>query len=330
MWAADNARGIEMNRLKEQSISIQRSLVKLVARNDDMKKWYDSRNTTLVGGFNSIKAAFELSRKRVNILWSNRRKEEEILHKHDHDSKDPGNSNTLASSEQQGAFASTQIVVYKPLQIVTALGTSGGSKEELEKLEIGHIGESSTNGENVLLSSADIALQVCPPVSSVELEEGEFVSEMTDEQILALYEMKVVDDATIDEIPIEPEVANLDGLDEIVFEGDAEKSKYDNLDEIDAKLKNHDSSDVPTDSFEEWRKKFLSKTAKPTPSIVQVDYMKYENVCPHGRILSRMFVKDIHCVAVKREHGIQYFRSLLSILTLPFYDVAALAKLELI
>ncbi|MFS8028110.1 hypothetical protein Hanom_Chr16g01506611 [Helianthus anomalus] len=43
-----------------------------------------------------------------------------------------------------------------------------------------------------------------------------------------------------------------------------------------------------------------------------------------------MFVNDIHCIAVKREHGIQYFKLLLSILTIPFYDVAALAKLELI
>ncbi|MFS7951481.1 hypothetical protein Hanom_Chr07g00595631 [Helianthus anomalus] len=43
-----------------------------------------------------------------------------------------------------------------------------------------------------------------------------------------------------------------------------------------------------------------------------------------------MFVKDIHRVAVKRENGIQYINSLLSILTLPFYDVATLAKLKLI
>ncbi|KAJ0513961.1 hypothetical protein HanHA300_Chr10g0363901 [Helianthus annuus] len=43
-----------------------------------------------------------------------------------------------------------------------------------------------------------------------------------------------------------------------------------------------------------------------------------------------MFVKEIHCMAVKREHDIQYFRSLLSILSLPFYDVAALTKLDLI
>ncbi|KAJ0762262.1 hypothetical protein HanOQP8_Chr04g0159391 [Helianthus annuus] len=170
---------------------------------------------------------------------------------------------------------------------------------------------------------------------------------MTDEQILRLTYMKVVDDNTINETPSEPDASNLDGLEEIVFEGDVEKSKYvreddtefnpfdedwlkDNADEIDRRLKNRDSSDVPADSFEEWRKNSLSKTTKPAPSVAQVDYMKYEKNRHLGRILSWMFVKELHCVAVKREHGIQSFKSLLSILTLPFYDVAALARLELI
>ncbi|MFS7956981.1 hypothetical protein Hanom_Chr07g00661011 [Helianthus anomalus] len=58
------------------------------------------------------------------------------------------------------------------------------------------------------------------------MQEGEFVSELSSEQILALREMKVVDDATIDEIPSDSKVANLDYLEEIVFEGEAEKSKY--------------------------------------------------------------------------------------------------------
>ncbi|MFS7903238.1 hypothetical protein Hanom_Chr01g00021661 [Helianthus anomalus] len=43
-----------------------------------------------------------------------------------------------------------------------------------------------------------------------------------------------------------------------------------------------------------------------------------------------MFVKEIHRVAIKAEFSIQYFSSLLSILSLPFYDVAALTKLKLV
>ncbi|MFS7976612.1 hypothetical protein Hanom_Chr10g00894441 [Helianthus anomalus] len=243
-----------------------------------------------------------MSRKRVNILWSERCKTQEVLQMRDHDSEDPGNPDTSTSSEQLGASTSTQIVVYNPQQIVAAPVTSGGSQEELEKLSSGNIFECSTAGDNVLV-------------------EGEFVSELSDEHIFALKEMKVVDDATIDEIPSESEVANLDDLEEIVFEGVADKSKYvqedgiefnpfdadwlkDNMVEID-KLKNCGSSDVPTGTFDKWRKKFLAKTTKPTPSPVQVDYLKYEKVRPHGRILSWMFVKDIHCMAVKREHVIQ-------------------------
>ncbi|MFS8034422.1 hypothetical protein Hanom_Chr17g01580971 [Helianthus anomalus] len=54
-----------------------------------MKEWYNSRNTTLVDGFNTIKDAFKISRRRVNILWSNRCKEQEIQRKRIHDSEDP-------------------------------------------------------------------------------------------------------------------------------------------------------------------------------------------------------------------------------------------------
>ncbi|KAF5794259.1 hypothetical protein HanRHA438_Chr08g0337221 [Helianthus annuus] len=66
------------------------------------------------------------------------------------------------------------------------------------------------------------------------------------------------------------------------------------------------------------------------PAEVQVDYLKYEKENFHGKILCWMFVKEIHCMTIKREYDIQYFSSLLSILSLPFYDVAALTKLELI
>ncbi|KAJ0700872.1 hypothetical protein HanOQP8_Chr10g0372981 [Helianthus annuus] len=287
MRATDSAHGIEMNRLKEGSVAVQRSEETLAAKHDDMREWYNERNTTLVDGFNTIKDAFKMSRKWVNTLWSKRCKAQEVLCKRDH------------------------------------------------------------NSDDVVLKSNVLALQACHPVNGEELEEGEFVSELSSEQILALKEMKAVDDTTIDEIPSEPEVANLDDLEETVFEGEAEKSKYvcedgtefnpfdadwlrDNVDEINEKIKSRDTSDVPTDTFDEWRKNFLAKTPKPAPPPAQVDYMKYEENLPHGRILSWMFVKEIHCMAVKREHGIQYFRSLLSILTLPFYDVAALAKLNVI
>ncbi|KAF5757961.1 hypothetical protein HanXRQr2_Chr16g0723891 [Helianthus annuus] len=170
---------------------------------------------------------------------------------------------------------------------------------------------------------------------------------MSHEQLLALNAMKDVDDAKIEKMPIEPETENAENIEESVFEGESNKSTYvrangtkfnpfdeewmkENQEEIDEQLKNRTPSDNPTDSFEEWRKRFLSRVEKPTPPEAQVDFLQFERVKPHGRILCWMFVKEIHCVAIKRAFGIQYFRSLLSILSLPFYDVASLTKLELV
>ncbi|MFS8026957.1 hypothetical protein Hanom_Chr16g01492781 [Helianthus anomalus] len=82
-----------------------------------------------------------------------------------------------------------------------------------------------------------------------------------------------------------------------------------NQEDIDKQLKNRTSSDNPKDSFQEWRKRFLSKVEKPTPPETQVNFLKFEKVKPPGKILSWKFVKEIHCVVIKREDGIQYFNS---------------------
>ncbi|MFS7927560.1 hypothetical protein Hanom_Chr04g00310591 [Helianthus anomalus] len=196
-------------------------------------------------------------------------------------------------------------------------------------------------GTSSVVSSADIALQVVHPVTGEELEEGELIADFTDEQIVALNEMKIIDDSAIDQILFEPETVDTENIDEIVLEGETSKSTYvradgiefdlfdeewmkENQEDIDEKLKNRTSTDNPKDSFQEWRKRFLSRVEKPTPPETQVDFLKFEEVKPHGKILSWMFVKEIHCFAIKREHGIQYFNSMLSILSLPFYNVATL------
>ncbi|MFS7928290.1 hypothetical protein Hanom_Chr04g00319041 [Helianthus anomalus] len=159
--------------------------------------------------------------------------------------------------------------------------------------------------------------------------------------------MKEIDDAAIDDIPSEPEKTNLENVEEIVFEGVDKKSSYvredrtefapfiegwlkENVDVIDEQLKNRDTFDNASDAFKEWRKKFLSEVSKYLPAEVQVHYLLYEKENLHRKILCWMFVNEIHCMAIKREYGIQYFRSLLSILSLPFYDIATLTKLEII
>ncbi|MFS7983999.1 hypothetical protein Hanom_Chr11g00981351 [Helianthus anomalus] len=166
------------------------------------------------------------------------------------------------------------------------------------------------------------------PITREILEEGEFVSDLSHEQLLALNEMKTIEDSVIDQMPVEPETADVENIEEIVFEGETSKSTYvradgmefdsfdeewmkENQEDIDEQLKNRTSSDNLTDSFQELRKRFLSKVEKPTPPEAQVDFLQFEKVKPHGKILSWMFVKEIHCVAIKREHGIQYFNSML-------------------
>ncbi|KAJ0605345.1 hypothetical protein HanHA300_Chr02g0061981 [Helianthus annuus] len=310
MRAADNARGIDMNHLKERSAAVQRLAEALKAKHDDMKEWYNSRNTKITDGVKKINDGFEIVRKRVNIMWVDRCKQQEALKKRHHDSEDPGNPDPSAISEQPPAAESTKIAAFEPPQIESTQGTSSGAVEEIQQLE------------------------------SSSYVEGSLADASVDE-------MKAIDDASIDNILSEPETADIENIDEIVFEGETRKSTYvredgtefnpfdedwlkDHLEDIDEKLKNRDSTNDATESFKEWRKLFLSKVAKPTPSETQVDYLKFDKEKPRGKILSWMFVKEIHCMAIKREHGIQYFRSLLSILSLQFYDVAALSKLELI
>ncbi|MFS7911599.1 hypothetical protein Hanom_Chr02g00120051 [Helianthus anomalus] len=326
MRVANNARGIEMNRLKERSTEVQRIADSLKAKHDDMRQWYNSINTTLTEGFKNIKDNVELCAKRVNIMWSKRCKHMEILRKHYQDKEDPCNPDTSASSQQQGASESTQIIVYKPQQTATRQRTSGGAQEELPQLERSHYVESSSTGKDLVVKSTDLALNRVHPVTGEELEEGELIADFTDEQIVALNEMKAIEDVAINQIPSEPETTDLENLEEIVFEDWLKE----NVDDIGEHLKNRDATDNPPDALIDWRRQLLSKVTKHTLAEVQVHYLKYEKENLHGRILCWMFVENIRCMAIKREHDIQYFRSLLSIPSLPFYDVTALRKMELI
>ncbi|MFS7927807.1 hypothetical protein Hanom_Chr04g00313461 [Helianthus anomalus] len=72
-----------------------------------MKEWYNSRNTTIVDGVKKINDGFEAVGKRVNILWVDRCKLQEVLQKKDHDSEDPGNPDPSATSEQPPTTTST-------------------------------------------------------------------------------------------------------------------------------------------------------------------------------------------------------------------------------
>ncbi|MFS7894131.1 hypothetical protein Hanom_Chr00s001348g01680771 [Helianthus anomalus] len=125
MRATDNARGIDMNRLKERSTVVQRLAETLKGKHDDMKQWYNSRNTKITDRVKKIQDGFENVKKRVNIMWVDRCKQQEALKKRDHDSEDPGNPDPSTKSEQPPATASTQIAAFEPPQIESTQGTFG-------------------------------------------------------------------------------------------------------------------------------------------------------------------------------------------------------------
>ncbi|KAJ0555604.1 hypothetical protein HanIR_Chr07g0304001 [Helianthus annuus] len=107
MRAADNTRGIDMNRLKERRTHVQRLAETLKEKHDDMREWYNSHSTMITDGVKKITDGFEFVRKRVNILWGDRCKQQEVLKKRDHDSEDPGNHDPSTTSEQPPATTST-------------------------------------------------------------------------------------------------------------------------------------------------------------------------------------------------------------------------------
>ncbi|KAJ0514197.1 hypothetical protein HanHA300_Chr10g0366851 [Helianthus annuus] len=79
--AADNARGIEMNRQKEQSTLLLQNVDKLSGKYDDITKWYDSRNKYIADNVKHMTSTYEMTRKRVNTLWHERCKAQEVLRK---------------------------------------------------------------------------------------------------------------------------------------------------------------------------------------------------------------------------------------------------------
>ncbi|KAF5807960.1 hypothetical protein HanXRQr2_Chr04g0139971 [Helianthus annuus] len=226
MRAADNTRGIEMNRLKERSTQVQRLAESLKEKHDDMREWYNSRNTIIIDGVKKITEGVEFVRRRVNILWGDRCKQQEVLQKKDDDPEDQGNPDPSATTEQPPATASTQIVVLQPSQLESTQGTSSGSVEEVQQLESNTFIESSKAGTSSVPSAADLALQVIHPITGEIQEEGEIISDLSHEQLLALNAMKEVDDVTIDKMASEPETANVENIEEIVFEGETSKSTY--------------------------------------------------------------------------------------------------------
>ncbi|MFS7945792.1 hypothetical protein Hanom_Chr06g00528341 [Helianthus anomalus] len=209
MRAADNTRGIDMNRLKERSTQVHRLAETLKEKHDDMREWYNSCNTIITDGVKKITDGFEFVRRHVNILWGDRCKQQEVLKKRDH--------------------VSMQI----------------------------------TDVEDIVYEGND-------KKSSYVREDGTEFAPLNEEWL------------------------------------------KENVDVIDEQLKNRDTSDNALDAFTKWRKQFLSKVSKPLPAEVEVDYLQYEKENLHGKIICWMFVKEIHCMEIKREYALTKLELIIS------------------
>ncbi|KAJ0475294.1 hypothetical protein HanRHA438_Chr13g0577211 [Helianthus annuus] len=314
---------VEINNLKS-TVGQQQTMIERQQAEIELLKAENAR----------LKAVDEEKERRMAVLWDYHCKQQEILKKKDDDTEDQGNPDTSGTSQKQPAVTSSEIVEVQPPVVESSQGTSTGKVQQIA-------------GTSSVVSSADIALQAVHPFTGELLEEGELIEDLSQEQLTVLQSMRKIDDAEIDKMSTETDTTNVEDIDEIVFEGEATRSTYvrndgtelasfdkdwmkENIDDIDEHLRNRNASEKATDAFSEWRKQFLSKVSKPVPEKAQVDYLQFEKAKPSGRILCWMFVRDIHCVAIKREYGILYFNSLLSILSLPFYDVAALTRIKLI
>ncbi|KAJ0797436.1 hypothetical protein HanPI659440_Chr04g0173811 [Helianthus annuus] len=317
-----------------------------------LREKVSSRDDRLMEAFKPMYTNFNKVHSRVGTLWSERCKTLAIVPSRREDDQDDDAANpdqTTASGSgatASGAAGGSGTPQDTPSAPPTA---TTGPSEQTETLE------TSTGSEHISIEAETFTdlpessgAQKFHPVTGEMLEEGEYVSEMSDEQILALTELDDVAVSMIDNTPLVQDQTDFSSIDEIFIGSDPDRPVYVGKDNAEVNALDDDfvaektaefanlSSDSPSaqenreKTVNEWRADFLARNPPPLAPLEQANYMMLEKNRARGRIISWMFVKDLHCMVVKRETGLQYFRTLLSILTLPYYDVAVLAQLDVI
>ncbi|MFS7992579.1 hypothetical protein Hanom_Chr12g01083971 [Helianthus anomalus] len=343
----------EANRVRDREVDImKRHSTNLETQAQALREKVHSRDDRLMGAFKPMHTNFNKVHSMVGTLWNERCKALGIVPSRREDDKDDDAANpdqTTASasgataSGAEGGSGTPQDAPSDPPTATT------GPSEQTETLE--HF----TGPEHISLEPETFTdlpessgVSQFHPVTGELLEEGEFVDEMSDEQIRALTELVDVAVSMIDATPLEQDQTDFSKIDEIFISSDPERTVYVGQDNAEMNALNDDyvaektaefanlSSDSSTaqenreKTVNEWRADFLARNPPPLAPLEHVNYMRLEKNQARGRIISWMFVKELHCMVVKRESGLQYFSTLLSILSLPFYDVAVLAQLDVI
>ncbi|MFS7992806.1 hypothetical protein Hanom_Chr12g01086631 [Helianthus anomalus] len=165
------------------------------------------------------------------------------------------------------------------------------------------------------------------------LEEGEIIPNISKEQFKDLFDIPDIEDVDVDS-----DDGDLKGAQEILLDPIDETLIRTSESDIQKRMNNPETSLKPTSSEEQaqkhkkWMNDFVKSVpnSKPQSSTKQATYMKLEKNRSQGHILGWVYVKDLQCIAVKRELGIQYFSSFLRILSLPHYDASALTRIKVI
>ncbi|KAL9999120.1 hypothetical protein Hdeb2414_s0006g00220751 [Helianthus debilis subsp. tardiflorus] len=342
---ANLARDQEVEIMKRHSTNLENSAKAL-------RETVGSRDERLKIAFRPMHENFGRVHKQVGILWRERCNAQGIVlpRREDDQDDDSANPDQTAASGSGAAASGAAGGSSTAQETPSAPTVSAGPTEQTETLEMSvdtsQISlEPETFTEDPPESSS---AQKFHPITGEALEEGEFISEMTVEQIAILTDLDNVDKGVIDATPLVQDQTDFSTIDEIFISSDPERPVYVREDDaelnvpddefIAAKTAEFDntSSDSPTaqesreKTIKEWRADFLARNPPPLAPLEQANYMVLEKNQARGRIISWMFVKDLHCMVVKRESGLQYFGTLLSILTLPYYDVAVLAQLDVI
>ncbi|KAJ0726320.1 hypothetical protein HanPI659440_Chr12g0468961 [Helianthus annuus] len=349
---ANRALDREVEIMKGHSTVLENEAKALRQKHEELSERYKNRDDRLIEGFKPVQANFKKLEHKVGTLWNERCKALDIVPSKRGDDKDDDAANpdqpaaSGSGATASGAAGGSDTSQAAPTAPPTA---TTGPSEQTETLE------ASAGLEHVSLEPEAFAdlpessiVHQYHPVTGELLEEGEHITEMSEERVLALKELDEVDVNMIDATPLVPDETDFSTIDEIFIGSDPERPVYvgqDNeefnaLDDEYVAEKTTEfanlSSDSPTaqenreKTVNEWRADFLARNPPPLASLDQVNYMSLEKNQARGRIISWMFIKELHCMVVKRECGLQYFRSLLSILSLPYYDVAVLAQLEVI
>ncbi|KAM0025475.1 hypothetical protein Hdeb2414_s0021g00575041 [Helianthus debilis subsp. tardiflorus] len=227
---ANRARDREVEKMKGHSTVLKNEAKALREKHKELSDRYNGRDDRLIEAFKPVHANFKKIDHKVGTLWNERCKALGIVLPRRGDDKDDDAANpdqpaaSGSGATASGAAGGTDTSQAAPTAPPTA---STGPSEQSESLEV------SADLEHVSVEPdafADLPessfVQQYHPVTGELLEEGEHVTEMSDERVLALMELDEVDVNMIDATPLVPDQTDFSSIDEIFIGSDPERPVY--------------------------------------------------------------------------------------------------------